>query len=225
MNPVFLAIDTADPARARALVAAVRPHIGGLKLGLEWFAANGPGPTGALAREFGLPLFLDLKLHDIPTTVAAAVRAVAPLEPALLTVHGAGGRAMLEAARAAAPAGTAVVAVTVLTSLDAADLEATGIAGSPAGQALRLARLAEAAGLAGLVASPLELAPLRRQWPAALLVVPGIRPEGAPAGDQKRTLAPREALEAGASCLVIGRPITAAPDPGAAAAAIAASLR
>lgn len=224
MIPVFLAVDTADPARAHALVGAARPHVGGVKLGLEWYGANGPGPTRQLMAAAGLPLFLDLKLHDIPNTVAAAVRAVAPLGPALLTVHAGGGRAMLEAARAAAPATTRVVAVTVLTSLDDTDLAAAGVAGGAAVQAVRLADLARAAGLDGVVCSPYEVAALRARWPEALLVVPGVRPAGAAAADQKRVMAPAEAMAAGASVLVVGRPITGAADPAAAAAAIAAEL-
>ncbi len=223
-RPLFLAVDTTEPERAQALVRAAQPHLGGVKLGLEWFCAHGPAATRALVAACGLPLFLDLKFHDIPNTVAAAVRAVAPLAPALLTVHGSGGRAMLEAARAAAPPETRVVAVTVLTSLDDADLAASGVAGGTAAQAQRLAGLARAAGLDGLVCSPHEVAALRAAWPGALLVVPGVRPSGAAAGDQKRVMTPAAAVAAGASVLVVGRPITAAADPASAAAAIAAEL-
>ncbi len=223
-GPLFLAVDTTEPARARALIAAARPHLGGVKLGLEWYCRNGLATTRFVMRECGLPLFLDLKFHDIPNTVAAAVRAVAPLAPALLTVHAAGGRAMLAAARDAAPPATRVVAVTVLTSLDDSDLAEAGVDGGVAPQVLRLAGLARAAGLDGVVCSPREVGPLRAAWPEALLVVPGVRPAGAATGDQKRVMTPAAAIAAGASLLVIGRPITQADDPGAAAAAIAAEL-
>ncbi|MFN7173402.1 MAG: orotidine-5'-phosphate decarboxylase [Thermaurantiacus tibetensis] len=223
-SPLHLAVDTTERARAEALVAAARPHLGGLKLGLEWFCRHGPEGTRALAEASGLPLFLDLKFHDIPNTVAAAVRAVAPLRPSILTVHAGGGRDMMAAARDAAPAATRVVAVTVLTSLDDADLAAAGVAGGTAAQAERLAGLARAAGLDGCVCSPHEVRGLRAAWPEALLVVPGVRPAGAGTHDQKRVMTPAEALAAGASVVVVGRPITAAADPAAAAAAIAAEL-
>ena len=222
-NPVFVAIDTPDLDRARFLANAVRDHVGGLKLGLEFFAANGPAGIRAMANA-GLPIFLDLKLHDIPNTVAKAVEALHPLRPAVLTVHAAGGHAMLAAAKAAAPEGTKVVAVTVLTSLDAADLAAAGVQGTPEDQVRRLADLTRAAGCDGIVCSGAEVAAARTAWPKGYFVIPGIRPAGGEVGDQKRTMTPAEALAAGASMLVIGRPITAAPDPAAAAAAIAASL-
>ncbi|WP_448582720.1 orotidine-5'-phosphate decarboxylase [Thermaurantiacus sp.] len=224
LPPVFLAVDTTEASRARALIRAAQPHIAGVKLGLEWFCANGLSSTGSLMAECGLPLFLDLKFHDIPNTVAAAVKAVAPLQPALLTVHAAGGLAMLAAARDAAPAATQLVAVTVLTSLDAADLGATGVTEDTAAQAVRLADLARAAGLDGVVTSAREVSSLRARWPEGLLVVPGVRPAGADAGDQKRVMTPREAMAAGASVLVVGRPISAADDPAQAAASIAAEL-
>lgn len=222
-NPLFVALDTPDLARARAVAAAVAPHAGGIKLGLEFFAANGPAGVAQLSGS-GLPLFLDLKLHDIPNTVAKAIAALAPLEPAVLTVHAAGGRAMLEAAKAAAPAATRVVAVTVLTSFDVADLGETGVAGDPASQVERLAALARGAGLDGIVCSGAEVEAVAQAWPGGFFVVPGIRPEGGAAGDQKRTVTPREAVARGASLLVVGRPVTDAPDPAAACAAIAASL-
>jgi len=222
-NPVFVAIDTPDLSRAQRLAAAVRPHTGGIKLGLEFFAANGPGGVRGLAAE-GAPVFLDLKLHDIPNTVAKAVEALAPLRPAVLTVHAAGGHAMLAAAKAAAPEGTRVVAVTVLTSLDGADLADIGITGEPQDQVRRLAELSRRAGCDGIVCSGTEVAAARGAWPDGYFVVPGVRPAGSEAGDQKRIMTPAEALTAGASMLVIGRPITAAADPAGAARAIAASL-
>jgi orotidine-5'-phosphate decarboxylase len=171
-----------------------------------------------------LPLFLDLKLHDIPNTVAGAVRSLAPLAPAILTVHAAGGHAMLAAARAAAPAETRVVAVTVLTSLDDADLADCGVPDGTAVQAARLANVVRNAGLDGIVCSPHEVATVKAVWNDGLFVVPGVRPSGSDVGDQKRVMTPSEALAGGAGVLVIGRPITSAADPAAAAMAIAASL-
>ena len=223
MNPIFVAIDTPDLARARALADAVRPHVGGLKLGLEFFAANGPAGVEEVAQA-GLPIFLDLKLHDIPNTVGKAVEALRALRPAVLTVHAAGGQGMLAAAKAAAGEGTRVVAVTVLTSLDAADLAAAGVSGSPHEQVARLATLARDSGCDGIVCSGQEVARARESWPAGYHVVPGVRPAGGDLGDQKRVMSPRDALGAGASMLDIGRPITAAADPAAAARDIAASL-
>lgn len=223
MNPVFVAIDTPDLPRARDLAQAVRGHVGGLKLGLEFFAANGPAGVREIG-SLGLPVFLDLKLHDIPNTVAKAIEALRPLAPAVLTVHAAGGRAMLQAAKAAAPEGTKVVAVTVLTSLDAGDLEAAGVSGSPAEQVARLAALVRDSGCDGIVCSGQEVGAARAAWPEGYFVVPGVRPAGGDLGDQKRVMTPGDALGAGASMLVIGRPITAAADPAQAARDIAASL-
>lgn len=223
-NPIFVAIDTPDVAGARALVAAVALHVGGVKLGLEFFCAHGPAGIAAVMEGQALPLFLDLKLHDIPNTVAGAVRSLAPLAPAILTVHAAGGHAMLAAARNAAPASTRVVAVTVLTSLDDEDLLSAGVPDGSAAQAARLARLVRGAGLDGIVCSPHEVAAVKADWRDGLFVVPGVRPAGSDVGDQKRVMTPANALAAGAGVLVIGRPITAAADPAAAAKAIAASL-
>ncbi len=223
MSPIYVAIDTRDLARARDIAKAVRTSAGGLKLGLEFFSANGPAGVAELA-EIGLPIFLDLKLHDIPNTVAKAVQALGPLEPAILTVHAAGGQAMLENAKAAAPAKTKVVAVTVLTSLDERDLAAAGVKGSPADQVARLAELARTAGLDGIVCSGEEVGAARKAWPDGFFVVPGVRPADGGAADQKRVVTPRAALDDGASILVIGRPITEAEDPAAAIRAIAATL-
>jgi orotidine-5'-phosphate decarboxylase len=225
---IAVAFDTTDPRRAAAWARALVGRIGVGKVGLELFAAAGP-PSVAAVREAGLPVFLDLKLHDIPNTVAGAVRAVAPLGVSMLTVHAAGGRAMIaaarEAAEAAGPDRPMILAVTVLTSLGSADLAATGVPDAPASQALRLARLALEAGADGLVCSPLEVAPLRAALgPAVRLVVPGIRPAGSTADDQARVMTPAEAVAAGADWLVIGRPVTRAPDPAATAEAIAATL-
>ncbi len=220
-SPVFVAIDTTDAQRAEALARLVAPHVGGLKLGLEFFAAHGPAGVAAL-RALGLPLFLDLKLHDIPNTVAGAVAALAPLAPTILTVHAAGGHGMLRAARTAAPPGCRVVAVTVLTSLTGRDLAEIGLGADPETLALALARTAREAGLDGIVCSPFEAAAVRRQWPDALIITPGVRPEGAAHGDQKRAATPRQALAWGADLLVVGRPVTQAADPAAAAAALLA---
>jgi orotidine-5'-phosphate decarboxylase len=174
--------------------------------------------------QLGLPIFLDLKLHDIPNTVGKAVQALRELEPAVLTVHAAGGRAMLEDAKAAAPSGTKVVAVTVLTSLDGDDLTSIGLVGDPHAQVERLTTLAREAGLDGVVCSGAEVKAAKKLWPGGYFVVPGVRPANGEAGDQKRVVTPRQALNDGASMLVIGRPITAAADPDEAARAIEATL-
>jgi len=222
-NRIYVALDTPDLARAKAIGERVRHHVGGIKLGLEFFAANGRAGVREMA-ELGLPIFLDLKLHDIPNTVAKAVQALRPLEPAILTVHAAGGLAMLEDAKAAAPLGTKVVAVTMLTSLDESDLIATGIAGSAHDQVLRLTELAMRAGVDGIVCSGAEVKAAHRLWPKGFFVVPGVRPSDGTVGDQKRVVTPRAAMDAGASILVIGRPITQAEDPDSAARAIGATL-
>ena len=202
-SPIYVAIDTPDMDRARAIAAAVKRHAGGLKLGLEFFCHN--GRTGVLElAELGLPIFLDLKLHDIPNTVAKAIQALSPITPAVLTVHAAGGRAMLEDAKA------------VLTSLDGADLASIGVAQDSHKQVERLAGLAREAGLDGIVCSGNEVAAARKKWKDGFFVVPGIRPADAAAGDQKRVMTPRKAIDAGASILVIGRPVTAAEDPASA---------
>ena len=223
MKPIFVAIDTPDLERARDIVKRLGSTAGGVKLGLEFFSANGPAGVRDIAA-LGLPLFLDLKLHDIPNTVAKAVEALRPLEPAVLTVHAAGGRAMMEEAKAAAPERTRVVAVTVLTSLDRQDLRSTGVGGTPADQVARLAELAREAGLDGIVCSGEEVKAAKRSWPNGFFVVPGVRPQGSGAGDQKRVVTPRAALDHGASILVIGRPVTMADDPSAALKAIASTL-
>jgi orotidine-5'-phosphate decarboxylase len=174
--------------------------------------------------DLGLPIFLDLKLHDIPNTVAKAIGALAALQPAILTVHAAGGASMIAAARAAAPPTTKIVAVTVLTSLDQADLEKGGVSGTPAEQVERLLGLAREAGADGIVCSGEEVGRAHAAWPSGFFVVPGIRPQGSAVADQKRVVTPAQALEDGASILVIGRPITGAADAGQAIRDIAASL-
>ncbi len=220
---IFVALDTPDIERAKAIAGKVRHHVGGIKLGLEFFLANGRHGVREMA-ELGLPIFLDLKLHDIPNTVAKAIQSLRGLEPAILTVHAAGGRAMMEDAKAAAATGTKIVAVTTLTSLDSSDLHAIGMHGDPHEQVMRLTELAKLSGVDGVVCSGTEVAAAHKLWPKGFLVVPGIRPANAQAGDQKRVVTPRAALDAGASILVIGRPITDAADPDLAARAIEATL-
>ena len=220
---IYVALDTTDLAAAKALAGRVRHHVGGVKLGLEFFCAHGQAGVREVA-SLGLPIFLDLKLHDIPNTVAKAVRALAPLDPAILTVHASGGRAMMEDAKASAPPGTKVVGVTMLTSLDASDLAMTGIEGSAHDQVVRLAELACDSGLDGIVCSGEEVAAAKKVWPKGFFVVPGVRLAEDAIGDQKRVVTPRAAIDAGASILVVGRPITRADDPDQAARAIGATL-
>jgi orotidine-5'-phosphate decarboxylase len=226
-NPVYVAIDTPDLEYALALADRVHPHVGGLKVGLEFLSANGPDGLRAFAK-FGLPVFADTKFHDIPNTVAGAVRAIAAVGVSIINVHASGGAAMMQAARDAAKAlnpATRVIAVTVLTSLADDDLVAVGQTPPAADQVLRLATLTKHCGLDGVVCSAHEITPLRAALgPDFLLVVPGIRPAGSDMGDQRRVMGPAEAHRAGASILVIGRPITAAPDPAIAARDIARSL-
>lgn len=223
MNPIFVALDTQDVHRAAAIARDVSGLAAGVKLGLEFFCANGHDGVLRIA-EHETPIFLDLKLHDIPNTVGKAVEALARLEPAILTVHASGGHSMMAAAKAAAPPETKVVAVTVLTSLDRNDLESIGIDRSAGSQVKRLAELARDAGLDGIVCSGAEVGAARAAWPQGFLVVPGVRPAGAEAQDQKRVVTPAQALSDGASVLVIGRPISAAPNPRRAIMDIASSL-
>jgi orotidine-5'-phosphate decarboxylase len=223
---LIVALDIGNGGRAAAWARSVAPHCGLFKLGLEYFLANGQDGVRAIA---GRPIFLDVKLHDIPNTVAGAIKAILPLQPRMLTLHAAGGAAMIEAARRAAETAGAsrpmLLAVTVLTSLDAAALAATGVSDAPASQVLRLARLALSAGADGLVCSPLEVAMLRQTLGSqAKLVVPGIRPSGAASGYQARVMTPGEAIAAGADWIVVGRPITQADDPAAAAQLIVADM-
>lgn len=227
-NPIFCALDTTDIGRAVALARALKGSVGGAKLGMEFFNAHGPEGYRAVA-ETGLPIFLDLKLHDIPNTVAGGIRAVLPLKPAIVNVHAAGGAAMMraaaDAAREAGDTPPFIIAVTMLTSLDASDLADTGVTGSPSDHVRRLAALAASAGLDGVVCSAHEIEALRRDLgPDFKLVVPGIRPEKSAVGDQKRVMTPSQALALGADVLVIGRPITGAGDPRAAADEISRSL-
>jgi orotidine-5'-phosphate decarboxylase len=221
-NPVYLALDVPQLDAARALAEKVKAHVGGFKLGLEFFCAHGHHGVHEIAH-VGLPIFLDLKFHDIPNTVAGAMQAIHVLEPAIVTVHASGGRAMMEDAKAAAANGTKVVAVTMLTSLDERDLMRTGVSGCAHEQVMRLAELAQAAGLDGIVCSGHEVGAVHKQWKDGFFVVPGLRMNGNHA-DQKRVVTPRQARDDGASVLVIGRPISRAEDPVDAARAVEATL-
>ncbi len=228
---LFVGLDTPELARAQTVAQALRGIVGGLKVGKEFFTAH--GPDGVRAAVGGEPLFLDAKFHDIPNTVAGAMRAACHLRPAIVNVHASGGRAMMTAAGEAAREASEdlghqrpwVIAVTVLTSLDDADLAEVGQTGPVGEQVMRLARLAQDCGLDGVVCSPHEIAALRRACgPDFKLVVPGLRPTWAAVGDQKRVTTPAEALAAGADVLVIGRPIAAAPDPAEAVERIVAEI-
>ena len=222
-NPVYLAVDVPRLREATALVKAVKAHIGGIKLGLEFFNAHGAHGVLMMA-QLGLPVFLDLKLHDIPNTVAGAMQALHLLEPSIVTVHACGGIAMMEDAKAAAGEHTKVVGVTMLTSLDRSDLQRMGFAGEPRDYVMRLAESAHKAGLDGVVCSGHEIKAVHDQWNGGFFVVPGLRMDGGTAGDQKRVVTPRQARDDGASVLVVGRPISRADNPEAAARAIEATL-
>jgi orotidine-5'-phosphate decarboxylase len=223
--PIAVALDAPSLETASRWAGLVTPHVSTVKIGLELYLRYGPEVVASIRGASGVQIFLDLKLHDIPATVASAVRAVARLRPQLITVHAAGGPAMIRAAVEAAP-GTPIAAVTALTSLSGEDLDRIGVPGGTADWVLRLAVLAVDAGASGLVCSPREVAAVRDEvGPAITLITPGVRPAGTDTHDQARVATPEEALSAGADLLVIGRAITGAPDPGAAAAAIAASLR
>lgn len=230
-NPVFCALDTTDLEWAVTLAHELRGHVGGVKLGLEFFYAHGRDGYGRIA-DTGLPVFLDLKLHDIPNTVAGGLRSLADLEPAIVNVHAGGGAAMMRAAAdAMSGSRTKVIAVTILTSLDTHDLAEIGFHGTDEPSATRrhavnLARLTQACGLGGVVCSSDDLGDIRTEIGGDFLtVVPGIRPPSADVQDQKRIATPAWAVKNGADILVIGRPITRADDPVAAADAIAAQCR
>jgi orotidine-5'-phosphate decarboxylase len=227
-NPVFVAIDTPDLDRALAIARSAGPHVGGLKVGLEFITAQGPEGIRKIAA-LGRPVFADVKFHDIPNTVAGAAREIAKLGASIFNIHASGGEAMMRAAKDAAASinpDMKIIAVTLLTSLDENDVAAVGYRGSAAEQVVRLASLAQKSGLDGVVCSAHEIAPIRKACGEDfLLVVPGIRPAGAGLADQRRVMTPREAADAGADILVIGRPITGAADPGEAAGAIEESLK
>jgi orotidine-5'-phosphate decarboxylase len=225
LAPVAVALDAPDIETAARWATLVTPYVSTVKIGLELYLRYGPPVVATVRGGSGVSLFLDLKLHDIPNTVAGATRAVSKLRPEILTVHAAGGADMIKAAVESAPE-TIVAAVTLLTSIGDDVLAQTGVAGPVSDAARRLATLAVAAGARGLVCSPREVTAVRAEvGPGILLITPGIRPAGADSHDQARVATPEEAIKAGADLLVVGRPITRAADPGAAAAAIASSLR
>ena len=220
MNRICAALDVPDAQSAARLASKLAGHVGLFKIGLELFVAHGPAVLDPI-RKCGLPIFLDLKLHDIPQTVEGAARGVAALGVQYVTVHASGGAEMIRAAKRALPS-TRLLAVTVLTSLGAEEQRELGFA---PGAVRRLALLSVEAGADGVVCAPTDVAGLREALGAApLIVVPGIRPAGSAQDDQRRTGTPRQAVQAGASILVIGRPLRDAPDPAAAADAIAAEI-
>jgi orotidine-5'-phosphate decarboxylase len=221
---ICAALDFPSWSAAEGFARAVAPEVGILKVGLELFVAEGPAAVRAAAA-LGRPVFLDLKLHDIPNTVEGAARSAAASGASLLTVHASGGADMVRAAVRGAGPGVRVLAVTVLTSLDAAALDAVGLVGPPERAVVRLAGLAVGAGAGGLVCSPQEVAAVRAAvGPGPLLVVPGVRPAGAARGDQARVATPADTVRAGADVIVVGRPLREGGDPVAAARAIAAEL-
>ncbi|HEY3957421.1 MAG TPA: orotidine-5'-phosphate decarboxylase [Streptosporangiaceae bacterium] len=223
--PIAVALDAPDLETAAGWAGLVTPHVSTVKIGLELYMRYGPEAVASIRGASGVQVFLDLKLHDIPATVAGAVRAVTRLRPQLITVHAAGGPAMIRAAAEAAPAAT-IAGVTALTSLSDTDLDRIGITSTVTDWVRRLATLAVGAGAGALVCSPQEVAAVRAEvGPGITLITPGVRPAGTDAHDQARVATPEAALAAGADLLVIGRAITGAADPGAAAAAIAATLR
>lgn len=220
---ICVALDQASLAANVELAEQLAGRAAWFKVGMRLFYEAGADVVRTV-QATGAKVFLDLKLHDIPATVAGAMASLAPLEPALVTVHASGGEAMVAAAVDAAPARTKVIAVTVLTSLSSPDLVRMAWPGSPASTVSRLAQVAMSGGAEGMVCSPREVAALRGRFPGATLVVPGIRPAGSARGDQKRVATPADAIRAGASLLVVGRPIRAAADPCAAFDAIAAEV-
>ncbi|GLY72028.1 orotidine-5'-phosphate decarboxylase [Actinoallomurus iriomotensis] len=225
LAPIAVALDAPDLETAARWATLVTPHVSTVKVGLELYLRYGPDVVASVRGATGVQVFLDLKLHDIPATVAGAARAVSRLKPAYLTVHAVGGASMIRAAAEAAP-NTKIAAVTVLTSLAEDDLTSIGLSGPALDAVRRLSALAVGAGAQALVCSPMEAAAVRAEvGPDVTLITPGVRPRGAATQDQARVATPEEALASGADLLVIGRPITAAPDPGAAAADIAAALR
>ncbi|RKS04508.1 orotidine-5'-phosphate decarboxylase [Nocardiopsis sp. Huas11] len=223
--PIAVAIDANDIETAATWASAVAPHVSTVKVGLELYLRYGPDVISAMRGANRVKIFLDLKLHDIPATVAGAARSVAALRPSILTVHAGGGADMVRAAVEAAP-DTDIAGVTVLTSMSEKDLEEVGLLGPARDAVRRLAVLAVGAGARALVCSPQEVALVRAEvGPDITLITPGVRPAGADRGDQSRVATPEEAIAAGADLLVVGRPITRAADPGAAAASIAAAVR
>ena len=227
-NPIFVALDTPDLGQALTVAKAVGPYVGGLKIGLEFISAQGPQGAAKII-ELGRPVFVDVKFHDIPNTVAGAARALARLGAAIFNVHTSGGEAMMQAAVEAAHAvdpKVRVLGVTVLTSLDQSVLDQVGQMGPPPAQVERLAKLAKASGLHGVVCSAQEIQPVRKATGRDFLIAtPGIRPAGSDLADQRRVMTPAEAMAAGTDIMVLGRAVTAAADPAAAVRAIAEELQ
>lgn len=229
VNPILVALDVSDLARAERLAKSLDGYVGGFKVGLELLMGEGPESVSRIA-EFGLPVFADAKLHDIPNTTERAARRLAARGARWITAHATGGSRMIEAAASGLTAGSegrkvGVLAVTVLTSLDQADLETLGVSNSVRTQSVELARMARRAGAEGVICSPSEVVSVKALSPEFLAVTPGIRPVGSAHGDQKRTSTPVEALRAGADFIVVGRAITEAADPVASASSIVESLR
>ncbi len=229
VNPILVALDVPNLTEAERLARSLEGHVGGYKVGLELLMGEGPESVSRIAM-IGLPVFADAKLHDIPNTAERAARQLAAHGARWVTAHASGGSRMIDAVASGLIAGSqdgnvGVLGVTVLTSLDQSDLAALGVSGSVQTHAVELARLARNAGAEGVICSPLEVGRLKELFPGFLAVTPGIRPGGSDQGDQKRTATPAAALRAGADFIVVGRAITGASDPVAAAASIVDSLR
>ena len=222
-SPIIVAIDTTDLAEVDSLIEATRNSVSVYKFGLEFYLKFGLETLQSLIRRFDIELFLDLKLHDIPNTVAGASRSIASLKPLFLTVHATGGTKMIRAAADALPE-TKIAAVTILTSLDDEEMKRIGFTGSLSKQVLALTELALASGARAVVSSAREVSEIKRRFPSAITITPGIRPMGSSQDDQARTMTPQEAIVAGSDYLVIGRPISASSNPGVAAAEILASI-
>jgi orotidine-5'-phosphate decarboxylase len=222
-SPIIVAIDTTDLAEVDSLIEATRNSVSVYKFGLEFYLKFGLETLQSLIRRFDIELFLDLKLHDIPNTVAGASRSIASLKPLFLTVHATGGAKMIRAAADALPE-TKIAAVTILTSLDDEEMKRIGFTGSLSQQVLALTELALNSGARAVVSSAREVSEIKRRFPSAITITPGIRPMGSSQDDQARTMTPQEAIVAGSDYLVIGRPISASSNPGVAAAEILASI-
>lgn len=222
-SPIIVAIDTTDLAEVDSLIEATRNSVSVYKFGLEFYLKFGLETLQSLIRRFDIELFLDLKLHDIPNTVAGASRSIASLKPLFLTVHATGGAKMIRAAADALPE-TKIAAVTILTSLDDEEIKRIGFSGSLSQQVLALTELALDSGARAVVSSAREVSEIKRRFPSAITITPGIRPMGSSQDDQARTMTPQEAIVAGSDYLVIGRPISASSNPGVVAAEILASI-
>ena len=222
-SPIIVAIDTTDLAEVDSLIEATRNSVSVYKFGLEFYLKFGLETLQSLIRRFDIELFLDLKLHDIPNTVAGASRSIASLKPLFLTVHATGGAKVIRAAADALPE-TKIAAVTILTSLDDEEMKRIGFTGSLSQQVLALTELALDSGARAVVSSAREVSEIKRRFPSAITITPGIRPMGSSQDDQARTMTPQEAIVAGSDYLVIGRPISASSNPGVAAAEILASI-